>query len=115
MKFSKLVYIAGPYTAPSRPEILANIARAASAASVLRENGIACIVPHLESIFNEDAMDESGWLEHGLALLEWCDGVLLLDGWKDSKGSVEECEFAKDSRIPLFQRISDAIAWGKDI
>ena len=85
--------------------------RTGVSAGELRREGVVCVVPHLESVYNEDALSEEGWLDHGLVLLERCDAVLVLDRWEESKGTLTEVEFAERRGLPVFKLPAAVLAW----
>jgi hypothetical protein len=97
----KLIYLAGPYSATSRAKVLGNIQRAVEVASELRRVGYVVFVPHLESMFGEDALNEDEWVQHGIRLLEACEEVMVLPGWERSRGTKKEIEYAKRIGLPI--------------
>jgi hypothetical protein len=105
-RFRTLAYVAGPYRSKGlcRVAILQNIQRAVAVAAELRRQGMAAIVPHLESLFCEDAISEDGWRKHGLKLLSVCDILVLTSpaGVFESYGTKAEVEFAEQNGIPIF-------------
>jgi len=93
----KVVYLAGPFT--SNPA--ENRRQAGLAAQTLRRLGYAVIVPHFESILNEDALDGIGWVRHGLELLKKCDFIALFGDWERSSGTRIELNNSVHWGIPL--------------
>jgi len=41
--------------------------------------------------------------------LEVCDAILLTEGWRKSRGTLLEIEFAKERKIPIFESLDDLI------
>jgi hypothetical protein len=95
-------YIAGPYTETKTCTVEQNIDNARRVASEIRSNGMAAVVPHLESLGCAESLDYEGWMEHGFALLNKCDCVVLLEGWRVSKGTIREVDLAKWNKQPIF-------------
>lgn len=104
-------YLAGPYSG----NVAENIRRAQVVAGALRRQRYSLVVPHNESIGHESALNEAGWLAEGLILLGICGGIILLPGWENSRGSLDELGLAKlkDLRIATAS-YSDAGGWRID-
>lgn len=98
------VYIAGPY----RPRkwwqklpvvkwffILRNIRRARKVGLGYWKLGYATIIPHSNTALFDGKAPDSVWLEGDLELLKRCDIVVMMDGWQESLGAVDEHEAAK--------------------
>lgn len=107
----KLVYVAGPYTAPEghnhrgyhTTDRYIGVAREASA--WLAENGIGYYCPHLNSAHFEVITPDvkpAFWYEMDFLILEHCDAMLVLPGYQESKGTLEEIRFCRDHHIPTF-------------
>ena len=92
----RLLYISGPYTAPTHIEVLLNIDRAKAKILYLYKKGYIPVCPHTMSSFmggglcKDPVKDYRAWMEIDLAILERCDGIFMLKGWKKSKGAKEE-------------------------
>jgi hypothetical protein len=121
-----VVYIAGPYSAESRPEILVNIAMAVLEAATLRRHGFVVIVPHIESLFSEDSMDEFEWIDHGIELVKRCDAVFDIRRGlhvqqrlglcyqcepAPSHGTEMEIAEARRRGIPVFETVESLLEW----
>lgn len=102
----KLLYLSGPMTG------IADLNRQAFADAEyrLREMGFACINPHdLEyPDFEEDASEPEIWASF-LARDVWMlaktmrpDAVVMLAGWRQSRGSLLEAAVAKRFGIPVY-------------
>ena len=65
-------------------------------------------MPRYALIFNTIFMDDPAitvdtFYNGDLEMIErCCDGMLMLPGWRDSKGSVKEWQHAKSLGIPIF-------------
>lgn len=112
-----VVYICGPYTAPTRDEVQRNINVAERAGKAVLKMGHTPLIPHRISAhwdddpeFNPEEWTHTAWMEKlCLPLLSKCDAILMLDGWPNSKGSVMEFEYAcqLDLRIHTLETITE--------
>ena len=78
-----IVYIAGPYSAPTRSEIEANIKRAHRVNQELWRLGYTGFCPHKNTEGFERTVPElahEDYLKGDKAMLERFDAVLMLDG-----------------------------------
>lgn len=98
----KVVYVAGPYRAPNAWEVERNIRRAETVALELWRMGAAPICPHTNGRFFNGALPDDVFLKGDLALLERCDGVILVKGWETSEGTIGEVLRAKQLGKPMF-------------
>jgi len=91
-----VVYVAGPFRAPTQWGIMQNVRRAEIAALQLWKRGFVPIVPHsMTQYFQAECPDEV-WLSGCIRLLERCDAIYLLEGWEHSEGSRAEFKVAKE-------------------
>lgn len=105
----KLIYIAGPYTARTRVETSAHVQRAREAAAEVAGLGLGLfpVCPHLLGDGYEDARAPGWWYAGTLELMRRCDAVLLLEGWRESKGARLEAEAARMAGLPLVHAAAD--------
>jgi len=106
----KLIYIAGPYTAENTYSLRRNILKAEAAAREVMKHGFVPVIPHSLG----DALDTGSKFKHFqhhdwmqklcLPLLSRCDGLLLIEGWQNSKGSRIEFDFAQTNNMPIFYK-----------
>jgi hypothetical protein len=97
-----VVYIAGPYRAPTPRRILANIWTAQEAAlAVWRAGGVA-ICPHANTALFDGEADDAVWLAGDLELLRRSDAVLMCGAWGESEGATAEHAFAYELGLPIF-------------
>ena len=114
----KIVFIAGPYTAPTVEGRAANIAQAELYARALARVGIGFVCPHLNTAHFDEENSYDFFLEMTVALMLRCDAVLALPSWVHSNGARIEVAAARQARIWVFEPGSpeqmDAIlAWAK--
>ena len=106
-----MIYVAGPYSAPTQQEIDYHVKVARAWAETIWQVGGVAICPHLntQGFEAENAMnpDSDAWLEDfkmflsgDFEIISRCDAVLFFDGWRDSKGAVAEFAFASYMDIP---------------
>ncbi len=111
---SKLVYIAGPYTAPHWSQVEINIERAREAAAWLATHRVPFICPHLNSAHFDDivpAVEYDYWSRMYLEILKRCDAVLTLEGWQRSHGATLEIACANEHDIPVFHDRRKLLRW----
>lgn len=97
----KSIYLSGKYTAG---DINENIAIARSVAISLWEKGFAVLCPHLNTAnFEKDctiAYDD--YIKGDFKLLKGCDCVVMIPGWRESKGACLERDYALSINKPIF-------------
>ena len=108
---NKVVYIAGPFRAPSAWEIEQNIRRAEALALEVWRAGITAICPHTNTRFYQGAAPDEVWLEGDLEILRRCDAVLLTEGWDESAGTLAEVAEAKRGKIPVFMELENCVEY----
>lgn len=101
-----IVYIAGPFRAPTPYGIKLNVDRAEHYASQVAQLGIGFDCPHLNSCHFQDlsGTDDTFWLEMTLEKMRRCDAVLRIPG--RSSGADAEVREAEERRIPVV-RVDD--------
>lgn len=107
-----LVYIAGPYRAPTESGVFENIMRARQAAIEVWRAGGTALCPHLNTAFFGGLMPDEVWLEGDLEMLRRCDGIMMLPGWPGSAGASKERSFAMNNGIGLFEHYDPFSDWG---
>lgn len=102
MPILPVVYIAGPYRAPTPRKILANIWAAQEAALAVWRAGAVAICPHSNCyLFDSEAPDDV-WMDGDLELLRRSDAILLVTGWEASVGATREQQLAVELGLPIF-------------
>jgi len=87
---NKIAYIAGPYRAKTRIGRVINIIKARRVAAKYWRLGYIAICPHSNSAWFDKHLPDKEWLDRYLLLLELCDVVVLMKGWKESSGTKAE-------------------------
>jgi len=87
-----IVYISGPYTAPTYEMIKANISDARYCAIRIMKLGHAVICPHTMTAFWDkySKLTHEDFIKMDLQLVAVCDAVFMIPGWQESDGSVKE-------------------------
>lgn len=110
-----LIYISGPYTAPTLLGTIRNILRAARAAVRLWRAGAVVFCPHLNSAlfqlfvrrkpldeWREDYSHLVRVLARGSKAMGWRIGMVMLPGWSLSAGAWAELEAAGGCEVRVF-------------
>lgn len=102
-----LVYVAGPITA----DPWGCVRKATHAAAILHDMGCWAYMPQLSVLHEIVApMPYEHWIEHGLAMVERCDGLWRLPG--ESPGADREVEHALALSIPVHvDGLTDALGF----
>jgi len=105
MKFTKLAYVAGPYSRNSSGKsIEENIKVARDIALHLWESGIATICPHMNTAnFPNNVLSNDDYVDGYLLIVERVDMVVLTTGWTLSKGAIREVARAIEHSIPFYE------------
>lgn len=107
----KLIYVAGKYSGKNERDKQDNILKAREAAIKLLKLGWAVITPHLNTCNFDWDMPGYNWLEMDLVILERCDYVFFLEGYKDSAGALIELAHAVNQKTPqIYEEIQGFIS-----
>ena len=104
MEFTKVAYIAGPYSpTPDGKSIEEHINTAGAIAQLLWESGIATICPHMNSAnFSNYQLSNRDYVDGYLLMVERVDMVVLTQDWVLSKGAIREVARAIEHDIPYY-------------
>ncbi len=113
MSLLPLIYVAGPYTAPTRAGVEANIARAVDLGVCVADLGAVPIIPHANSAHPDFAKVQpyDWWIKATLAMLRVCRGVIFTHDWQKSSGARGEHTDAIARDMPVFYSLSELAAW----
>jgi len=114
----KYIYIAGPYTGKTHDyrsyfEIHRHIIDALEMSREVARLGYGFFCPHQHSAHFEviaPGIKPDYWYELDLHFMLACDAVLLLHGWRKSKGTREEVRVAHLHGIPVYKSINELLA-----
>ena len=101
----KVIYISGPYRAPTNGLLAMNIVYAKRAAIELWEMGYAVLTPHLNTAwFNENTGVDyiAGDLEFIKRLIPGVDSLVMLPHWETSEGAKIEKERAENRGLKIW-------------
>jgi hypothetical protein len=103
-----ILYIAGPYSAPTKQQRDANIAAAREAALQAWDAGWAAICPHLNTARFDDYLDlpNERYIAGDLEIIHRLDpargdALYMLPGWQESNGAQLEFRRAFVRRLPI--------------
>jgi hypothetical protein len=105
-----LIYVAGPYSAPTEEGRITNTEAAMRAGYEILRRGHAPIIPHLTHFFDlwiEQAFgrreDGEFYMQWDFALLRACDGLIFLG---PSPGANRERALATELGIPIYESLN---------
>lgn len=107
----KVVYIGGPFRADNAWDIEENIRRAERLALEVWRAGAACLCPHTNTRFFQNAAPDDVWLIGDLSMLARCDAFLVTEDWNRSSGTRAEVTFCEKYGIPVFYKLEDLLSW----
>lgn len=109
------VYVAGPFSAPTREGVEANIFRVVEYGVKIAELGFFPVIPHANTADPrfEKVQDYPFWIEGTMGLMERSDVLFLIPGWEASSGSRGEHARQKELCKPIFTTIVSLFNWGK--
>lgn len=98
----RVVYVAGPYSAPNAWEREQNVRRAEEVAAKLWAAAVPAICVHTTARFMFGAVPEDVAIAADLVILERCHAVALAPGWMHSRGTLGEMRRAFALGFPIF-------------
>jgi nucleoside 2-deoxyribosyltransferase len=110
-----LVYVAGPYTGPTREAVEANITAAVVVGLEVARLGACPVIPHSNTSDPQFELLQNYefWIAATAKLLTRCDAVITVNDWRRSKGASGEVELATEREIPVFHNTEDLAWWMK--
>jgi hypothetical protein len=106
-----VVYIAGPYRAPTFLMRDENIRRAGALAAKVWAAGHVALCPHMNSAHMDEHAPDDHWLDGTMELMRRCDAVLLVEGWQRSGGTRSEIEEANKRGMPIWDDLADLLCY----
>lgn len=97
----RLIYIAGPYRAPTPWGRHLNIERARAYGAILPPLGVYPMIPHSNTAHMDGIADDEVFLEGTMEMLRRCDGALFIPRWEQSSGARAEQDLCLTMCIPF--------------
>ncbi len=103
MRRDVFVYLSGPISPKNGKSVEENVAAALVVYLECLKRGVLAFCPHLSAIFPSawTAVTYDEWMEADYAIIDRCTHVLMLDGWKKSKGAIMERTYAELAGKPI--------------
>lgn len=98
----KLVYVAGPFRAPTPWDVEQNIRVAEGVGLRVALAGLMPLIPHTNTRFFDGQCTAQFWIDGTMEMLKRCDAIVLCPGWMQSEGSRGEWEYAKSVSMPIY-------------
>jgi hypothetical protein len=108
-----VVYVAGPFSAPTRAGMDANIAKAVALGIEVARVGAYPVIPHANTAHPafEQIQPYQFWIDGTMALLRCCDAVIMVEGWAKSSGARGERNDAIARDVPVFVDVESLRRW----
>lgn len=100
-----LIYIAGPFTAPTHWQIVQNVRDAEDLALRVAHLRGFPVCPHKNTENFHGLLTAAFWYDGTMALLRRCDAVVTTARWKDNPGAIREVAEAKLLHKPVFHGV----------
>lgn len=107
----KVIYLAGPYRAPTEYGVQQNIEAASKIAMEVWKLGAMCFCPHKNTAFFGGALPDAVWLKGCFELIRRSDAVLMMEAWQDSTGACSEWQFAQGIGKPVLFSLAELEDW----
>lgn len=105
------VFIAGPYRAPTAWQRECNIHKAKALALKAWKAGFSVFCPHSNTAQFDDECPDQVWLDGIVEWLKVSEAVLVMEGYEQSPGSVNELVIAMRMKIPVFDSVEGLMEW----
>lgn len=115
MRRDLLIYLAGPITATATKSTEDHVAAAVNVYLRLIRAGLPAFCPHLTAAFpSAFGILYDTWMAYDYAVLDRCNAVLMLDGWRESRGAMLEREYARQHGLTVYEDVDTLIARAKE-
>lgn len=98
----KLVYIAGPFRAPTAWQMAENVREAERWGLEVARRGAMPVIPHANTHLFHGQLTEEFWVRGTLLLLERCDAGFFIPNWTKSVGANAEYSYCEMAGTPVF-------------
>ena len=92
------VYISGPITGTKNYAI-----RFAEAEARLEKMGFSVFNPARVNAELPENLEHEEYMEMSMAMLGMCDGIYMLNGWRDSRGACREYGYAMGKGLKIWR------------
>jgi hypothetical protein len=107
----KVVYVAGPFSAPTAWGIAENVRAAERYGLAVARLGAMPLIPHANTAHFHGEGDDHVWIEGTLELLRRCDAAVFIPGWVTSRGSQSEWDVCRLRRVPKLDLNAHSLLW----
>ena len=104
-----LIYIAGPFRGETAWRIAENVHEAEKVGFMVASIGYMPVIPHSMTGSFHGTVTDSFWLAGTLQLMTRCDGVLMMEKWRESEGANLEHFRAKEIGLPVRYSIKELL------
>ena len=101
----RVIYVAGPFRAPTHWGIVQNVRRAEEKALELWKTGYVVICPHLNMANFQGVCSDKIWLNGCLEIIRRVDAIYMMRGYENSKGSMDELALAKELGLEIIYEV----------
>jgi hypothetical protein len=117
VNYPAMVYVAGPFSAPSRDGVEQNIRKATAVALNVARLGGFPVTPHANTshptfeVIQPYEFWVAGTMSLTMSLLHACDALITVPGWEGSRGATNEVREMRRRGKPTFHELSALRAW----
>ena len=97
----ELLYISGAISAEKKHMVSLNVKRGKHYARKWFQKGYAIHCPHLQTDGFSDIGQWDDFIDRDLSILAKCDGIVMMPGWRYSRGACVEHMFAEKEGIKI--------------
>lgn len=107
-----LIFVAGPYTAPTPEAIEANIKRCELLAMEVQALGCGAVCPNsMGRHWNGEDPTRDQVMASAKLALSRCDAIIVAEGWQNSTGTKEEIVEADKLGLKVLYSLDELKAW----